>query len=82
MVVHRVPPADLIVRRVVAKPEPLWIERCEGSANQLCCRPRQHIFQRQADVRPSQDRNEMFTGVNELVEAVGARARQCLFTSF
>jgi len=69
--VQRVRPADLIVRRGVAKPEPLWIERFEGSANQVGCRPRQHIFQRQADVRPSQDGNKIFTGVNELVEAGG-----------
>jgi hypothetical protein len=69
--VHGVWPADLIVRRVVAKPEPLWIERFEGSTNQLGRRPGQHIFERQADVRRRQDRNEIFTVVNELIEAVG-----------
>jgi len=82
MVVHRVRPADLIVRRVVAKPEPLWIERFEGSANQVGCRPRQHIFQRQADVRPSQDRYETFTGVNERSRRSAFEVGQCLFIFF
>ena len=68
--VHRVRPADLIVRRVVAKPEPSWIERVEGSTNQLGRRPGQHIFQRQADVRRRQDRNKIFTS-RRVAEKVG-----------
>src|SRR5260221_14463615 len=37
--VHCIRPTNLIVRRVVAKPEPLRIEPIEGSTNQLGCWP-------------------------------------------